>query len=59
MGRGVLKELLGGLDEAVKKIPDKRKANNALTYSIADAVKSAFAVFYFQHPSLLKRRIIE
>ena len=53
MGREVLKTLLGYLDEAVQKLPDSRGASNGLKYPIADALKSALAVFYCLHPSLL------
>jgi hypothetical protein len=34
-------------------MPDSRECSNALKYRISDAILSAFAVFYFQHPSLL------
>jgi hypothetical protein len=53
MGRGILKGLLSKLEQAVGKLPDKRKESSALAYEIADTVKSALAVFYFQHLSLL------
>jgi hypothetical protein len=53
MGRGILKGLLKGLEEAAAQLPEKRKDSNALVYGIPDALKSALAVFYFLHPSLL------
>jgi hypothetical protein len=53
MGRGILKGFLSQFDEVAAKLPDSRKGGNALVYEIADAAKSALAVFYFQHPSLL------
>jgi hypothetical protein len=53
MGRGILKGLLSGLEEAVGKLVDKRQESNGRKYKIGDAVKSALAVFYFQHPSML------
>jgi hypothetical protein len=53
MGKGILQRLLDSLKRAVEKLPYNRKGSNALTYAIGDAVKSALAVFYFQHPSLL------
>ena len=34
-------------------IPDKRRGGGNLTYQLLDAIKSAFVVFFFQHPSLL------
>jgi hypothetical protein len=53
MGRGILKGLLKGLEEAAAKLPEKRKDGNVFTYRIPEALKSALAVFYFLHPSLL------
>jgi hypothetical protein len=53
MARGIIKGLLGSLRETALKLPDIREHSNALKYSIMDAVMCAFAVFYFQHPSLL------
>jgi hypothetical protein len=52
-GQGILQKLLSSLGVVVEKLPDNRKGSNALSYEIGDAVKSALAVFYFQHPSLL------
>jgi hypothetical protein len=43
-------ELLGTVAE---QMPDERNPD-ATTYSMRDAVMSAFAVFFFQHPSLLE-----
>ncbi|MDR3123406.1 MAG: hypothetical protein LBU16_06460 [Treponema sp.] len=53
MGRGILKTFIGYLDKAARQLPDGREAGNGLKYAIADALKSALAVFYFLHPSLL------
>jgi len=53
MVRGIIKRLLGSLRETAEELPDRRKSSNALKYRISDAIMSAFAVFYFQHPSLL------
>jgi hypothetical protein len=53
MGKGILKNLIGYLDKAAEKLPENREASNGLKYTIADALKSALAVFYFLHPSLL------
>jgi hypothetical protein len=53
MGRGIIKGLLGGLDEVVRALTDKRQESNGRKYDIGDAVKSALAVLYFQHPSML------
>jgi hypothetical protein len=56
MGRGILKTFIGYLDKAAEKLPDCREAGNGLKYTIADALKSVLAVFYFLHPSLLNFR---
>jgi hypothetical protein len=53
MGRGIIKRLLSGLEETAAELPDSRKAGNGTKYQLADALKSALAVFCFQHPSLL------
>ena len=53
MARGIIKRLLGSLRETAARLPDNRKSSNGRKYSIRDAILSAFAVFYFQHPSLL------
>jgi hypothetical protein len=53
MGRGILKTFIGYLDKAAQRLPDCREASNGLKYTLSDALKSALAVFYFQHPSLL------
>jgi len=53
MGPGILKGLLGSLNETAGWIAETRKAGKALWYTIGDGVKSAFAVFYFLRPSLL------
>jgi len=51
--RGAIKRLLGGLKEAAAGLTDKRKASNGRKYGIHNFLLSAFAVFYFQHPSML------
>ncbi|MDR2633515.1 MAG: hypothetical protein LBC51_07825, partial [Treponema sp.] len=53
MGRRILKPFIGYLDKAAEKLPECREASNGLKYTLSDALKSALAVFYFQHPSLL------
>jgi hypothetical protein len=53
MGRGIIHRLLDGLIESAAIVPDRREASNSLKYGIKDFILSAFAVFYFQHPSLL------
>jgi hypothetical protein len=56
MGRGILKTFIGYLDKAVKKLPECREGGNGLKYTLSDMLKSAMAVFYFQHPPLLNFR---
>jgi hypothetical protein len=53
MGRDITEKLLGGLRGTAAGLPDKREASNGRKYGMADFILSAFAVFYFQHPSLL------
>jgi hypothetical protein len=53
MGRGITKRLLDGLKDTAAGLPDKRGASNGRKYGIADFVLGAFAVFYFQLPSML------
>ena len=53
MARGIIKGLPDSLRETAEELPDSRESGNALKYRISDAIMSAFAVFYFQHPSLL------
>jgi hypothetical protein len=53
MGRGIFKRLVGSLEEVWKEVPDNRREGYDQLYGIGDAVKSTFAVFFFQHPSLL------
>jgi hypothetical protein len=49
----VITKLLGGLREIAENLPDRRKSSNGQKYEPADFLMSAFAVFYFQHPSML------
>jgi hypothetical protein len=53
MGRGIFSRLLGGLEEIGAKIPDKRREGHNRSYDMSDAIKRAFGVFFFQHPSTL------
>ena len=53
MGRGIIKGLQRGLQEAAAAQPDKRGASNGRKDGIADFILSAFAVFYCRHPSML------
>jgi hypothetical protein len=53
MGVGIFSKLLGSLEAAGEQIPDVRRAGGNLRYRLLDGIKSAFAVFFFLHPSLL------
>jgi hypothetical protein len=53
MGRGIFGKLRGNLEKTGKELPDKRRDGHDLKYRLLDAVKCTFAVFFFQHPSLL------
>ena len=53
MGEGIFAKMLRSLDAVVGAIPDQRRSGGNLTYRLLDAVKSAFVVFFFLHPSLL------
>ena len=45
--------MLGSLEAAGEQIPDGRRAGGNRKYRLLDGIKSAFAVFFFLHPSLL------
>ena len=53
MGVGIFSKLLGSLEAVGEKIPDHRQSGRNLKYRLLDGIKSAFAVFFFQHPPLL------
>lgn len=57
MGRGILKAQLRDFDEiggrADREIQPRRRGKYDLKYDYADAIKSGYAVFFFQHPSML------
>jgi hypothetical protein len=61
MGRGIFKKLLNSLEEAGARLPDSRRAGHNFRHTPSDALKCAFAVFFFQHPSLpdFQRRVRE
>ena len=48
-----MSKLLDGLKMAGDKIPDNRRDGYNKKYRLRDGIMSAFAVFFFQHPSLL------
>jgi hypothetical protein len=57
MGRGILKAQLRDFDEigerADREVQPRRREKYDLKYDYADAIKSAYGVFFFQHPSML------
>jgi hypothetical protein len=57
MGRGILAAELRRFEETGKKVGEnpewKRREGFNVTYEFADAIKSAFALFFFQHLSIL------
>jgi hypothetical protein len=57
MGRGILPAQLSRFDEmgeqAEGKAAWKRREGFKVTYTFADAIKSAFEIFLFQHLSML------
>jgi hypothetical protein len=56
MGRGILAAELRRFEDTGKRAGEnpiwKRREGFNLTYEFADAVKSAFALFFFQHMSI-------
>ncbi len=46
-------KLIGFLDEELKELPDNRKGDNK-KYTVKDALKAAFSVFFTQSPSFLQ-----
>jgi hypothetical protein len=53
MGRGTFGELLRILEIKGETLPDSRRTGHNFLYPLTDVVKSAFGVFFFQHPSML------
>ena len=53
MNRGIFEKLLGLLVAKGDALPDSRKNGRNFRYRLSDVLKCAFAVFFFQHPSLL------
>ena len=53
MGRGIFSGMLNNLESAGGNLSDNRREGFDLKYELADALKSALSVFFFQHPSML------
>ena len=54
MGRGLLKTHLEAFDKIGAVIVDERREGYDKQYEYADAIKGAYGVFFFQHPSMLE-----
>jgi hypothetical protein len=54
MGAGLLRAHLEAFDAAGAGIADKRREGYDRQYEYADAIKGAYGVFFFQHPSMLE-----
>ena len=53
MGRGIFNGLLTNLETTAEGLVDTRREGFDLKYRLADALKSALSIFFFQHPSML------
>ena len=53
MGRGLFNGMLNNLETAADQLADNRREGYDLKYELADALKSALSIFFFQHPSML------
>ena len=53
MGAGIFNKLLSSLEAVGDTILDQRQSGGNLKYRLLDGIKSAFAVFFFLHPSIL------
>ena len=54
MGVGLLKAHLQAFDAIGDGIADKRRDGYDKQYEYADAIKGAYGIFFFQHPSMLE-----
>jgi len=53
MGRGLLKAHLEAFERVGAGIADERRDGYDKQYEYADAIKGAYGIFFFQHPSML------
>src|SRR5215469_353 len=53
MGLGLLRTHLDAFDVIGSGIADRRREGYDKQYEYADAIKGAYGVFFFQHPSML------
>jgi hypothetical protein len=54
MGRGLLQAHLTAFDQVGASIADNRRDGYDKQYEYADAIKGAYGIFFFQHPSMLE-----
>jgi hypothetical protein len=53
MGRGIFNKLLEKLEKKGAGLPDSRQKEHNFRCKLSGALKCAFFVFFFQHPSML------
>jgi hypothetical protein len=53
MGKGIFNRLLDNVERAGTEAPEFRKSGHNRKYRLPDAIKNAFAVFFFMHQSML------
>ena len=54
MGKGLLQAHLEAFDRVGAGVADKRREGYDKQYEYSDAIKGAYGVFFFQHPSMLE-----
>ena len=54
MGQGLLQTHLEAFDKVGAGIADRRREGYDKQYEYADAIKGAYGIFFFQHPSMLE-----
>jgi hypothetical protein len=54
MGKGLLPAHLEAFDEIGASIADRRREGYDRQYGYGDAIKGAYGIFFFQHPSMLE-----
>ncbi|MCL1991890.1 MAG: hypothetical protein FWG66_02960, partial [Spirochaetes bacterium] len=54
MGRGLLEAHLDAFDKIGAGTADERREGYDKQYEYGDAIKGAYGIFFFQHPSMLE-----
>jgi hypothetical protein len=54
MGKGLLQVHLDAIDTVGARVADTRREGYDKQYEYADAIKGAYEIFFFQHPSMLE-----